>query len=436
MTYRFRWSICVLSVALIGTAKAADDAGGAAVPVPSQSLAERRYVDIEPIRKDPVLKWKVKSQAGAAKEEWTNPIVHKGVMYGSARGTMHAIDVETGKLLWTLKGPGGHPAIQGDTLYAAGVDKFNAVDLATGKSKYETPCTPMLSDWAQAYGFMKPAVVIADGVGFCGAKSTSSIDCNYHAIDLATGKLLWKNKPGNEAWTARPTVGGGRLYGSSHRDPIAGNDPNPHGRPKQGAAIVAMDAKTGEILWKREGAGTSSNPIYQDEVVYVGLMNAVEALDAKTGKVLWTAPATIRTKSKNHPDGGAITGMALHDNILVAGGAGATLVAIDTKTQQELWKFKEEGINEILSPVICRDVVLTTTAGTVGGTDAAKGGRNSPIFGLDLKTGKILWQCVIPGSDAGPERSFNTYVCGWAYPEGKRIFVFSFTGYFYCFEQP
>jgi hypothetical protein len=27
-------------------------------------------------------------------------------------------------------------------------------------------------------------------------------------------------------------------------------------------------------------------------------------------------------------------------------------------------------------------------------------------------------------------------VCGWAYPEGKRIFVFSFTGYFYCFEQP
>ncbi len=431
-------SACVLSSLTIGIAGAAEP-GPMPVTVPSESLMQRRFVDIEPIRKDPVLKWKVKSAAGAAKEEWSNCIVYKGVMYGSARDILHAIDVETGKLLWTLKQASGHPAIQGDTLYVTGTEKFYAVDLATGKVKYETACSPMMSDWSQAHGFMKPAAVLQNGVAFFGAKSPETVDCYYHAVELATGKLLWKAKPKNEAWTARPCVGGGRLYGSSHRDPIKPGDPTCWGRPEKGECIVAMDVKTGEVLWSRDGLSTSANPVYNDEVVYVGLMNLVEAMDAKTGQTLWTAPAEIRKATKNHPKGGAVTGLALHDNVLIASGAGSTLVAIDVRERKELWRFKEPGVGEILTPVICRDTVIVPTAGAVGGEDAAKGGRNSPIFGLDLKTGSKLWQCMVPGTDClenGQRRSYNSYVCGWGYPEGKRIFVFSFTGYFYCFEQP
>lgn len=136
--------------------------------VPGTSLVQRRFVDAEPIRRDPVVRWKVRSVAGAAKEEWTNCVVHAGVMYGTARDVLHAIDVEKGELLWTVKGPGGHPAIEGDTLYAAGADRFYAVDLATGKVKWETPSSPMLCGWTQSHGFMKPATVIADGVAYFG----------------------------------------------------------------------------------------------------------------------------------------------------------------------------------------------------------------------------------------------------------------------------
>lgn len=440
MHKQFLLSTCMASVFMTGLAGAVETAP-LPVPVPGPSLMNQRYIDVEPIRKDPVIKWKVASISGVAKEEWSNCIVHNGVMYGSAKGVLHAIDVESGKLLWTVKGPGGHPAIQGNTLYAAGEEKLFAIDLATGKIKRETVCSPMLCDWAQSYGFMKPAVVIQDGIAYFGAKSNKSEDCNYHAVDIESGKLLWKAKPKNEPWTARLCVGGGRLYGSSHRDPIAPGNPEIWGRPKQGEAIVAMDLKTGAVLWTRDGVSSMANPVYQDEVVYIGLMNAVEALDAKTGKILWTAPAPVRSVTKNWPEGGMITGLALHDNVLLACGAGATLIAIDIKTQKELWRFKQPEIAEILNPVICRDVVLVTTAGRVGGDDPAAGGRNSPIYGLDLKTGNILWQCKVPGTDCPPAenkkfKSFNSYVCGWAYPEGKRLFVFSFTGYFYCFEQP
>ena len=406
--------------------------------VPGTSLVQRRFVDAEPIRRDPVLRWRVRSVAGAAKEEWTNCIVHDGVMYGTARDVLHAIDVEKGELLWTVKGPGGHPAIAGDTLYAAGTDRLYAVDLKTGAVKWETPCSPLLCGWSQSYGFMKPAAVIADGVVYFGAKSDATVDCRYHAVDLASGKLLWQVKPGNEPWTARPTIGGGRLFGSCHYDPIAPGDPAVWRRPRQGSGLVALDGKTGRTSWFRAGPATIANPVYDGDTLYVGLPNGVEALDAETGESLWTAPVAIRSLSKDHPDGGNVTGLALHDGVLVAGGAGPTLVAVDVATRQELWRYREPDVGEILNPVICRDVVIVATCGRVGGDDFATG-RNSPIVGLDLKTGRKLWQCAVPGTDClvdGERRAWNSYVCGWAWPADRRLFVFSFTGCFYCFEEP
>ena len=410
--------------------------GGAVVPEPS--LMQRRFLDIEPIRRAPKLKWKTRSVAGAAKEEWTNCIVHDGVMYGTARDVLHAIDADSGSLLWTAEGPGGHPAIHGDTVHAAGTDRFYALDRLTGTARWETPTSPLLCGWSQSHGFMKPATVVHDGVGFFGTKSNATVDCHYHAVDLATGAVLWKTKPRNEPWAARPTVGGGRLYGAFHRDPVAPGNPAIWGRPQEGSGLVALDVKTGEVLWSRQGPATIANPVYHDETLYVGHANAVAALDARTGETRWTCPVEIRGLSKDHPEGGNVTGLALHDGVLLAGGAGPTLVAIDVAARAERWRFHMPQVVEILSPLICRDVVVVSTCGKVGGDDPATG-RNSPIVGLDLKTGRTLWECTVPGTDCvvdGRQQAWNSYVCGWAYPQGRRLFVFGFTGCFYCFEEP
>ena len=423
----------LILASLLGPAGAAEPQ-----PLPGTTLMQRRFLDIEPIRRDPALRWKVRSVAGAAKEEWTNCLVQDGVMYGTAQGVLHAIDVGKGELLWTRQGPGGHPAILGDTVYAAGSGRFYAVDGRSGEVKWEIPTSPMLCGWSQSYGFMKPATVIADGVAFFGGKSTASIDCHYHAVDLATGRLLWKVKPGNEPWTARPIVAAGRLYGSCHLDPISPDDPSVWRRPLRGRGLVALDVKTGNRAWFRPGTSTVANPVYEGGTLYIGGSNEVEALDAETGETLWKADVEIRSRSKTHPKGGGVTGLALHDGVLVAGGAGPTLVAIDVATRRELWRFREPGVEEILNPVICRDVVIVSTCGKLGGKDFETG-RNSPIVGLDLKTGRKLWQCLVPGSDClvnGERKAWNSYVCGWAYPTDNKLFAFSFTGCFYCFEEP
>ena len=97
----------LILASLLGPAGAAEPQ-----PLPGTTLMQRRFLDIEPIRRDPALRWKVRSVAGAAKEEWTNCLVQDGVMYGTAQGVLHAIDVGKGELLWTRQGPGGHPKWQ------------------------------------------------------------------------------------------------------------------------------------------------------------------------------------------------------------------------------------------------------------------------------------------------------------------------------------
>jgi outer membrane protein assembly factor BamB len=433
-----KWSkICaVLAILLFSVLSGTKATAEVSAPViPEESLMQQRYRDVEPIRKNPVLKWKAKAVNGVAKEEWTNCIAYKGVLYGTANSVLHAIDIETGKILWTVKGPGGHPAISNDTLYAAGTKNFYAVDLSTGKIKWEIECGPMLCSWRQSYGFMKPAVVISGDTAFFGNKSIDSLDCPYYAVDLKTKKIIWKKKPKNEAWTARLSVGKGRLYGSGHDDPKNG-DPGAWGRPRQGKLLLAMDCKTGETIWSVDGMSSNANPVYYNETVLFGSgegdKSKIYAFDAKTGKPLWDIPCAPGGKDKS------IFGLAVHKNYVVAGGSGRNLRCFDIKEKKELWNFKPEGVTELLNPVIHRDVVYVSSCAKIGGEDFSTG-RNSPIYGLDLKTGDKLWECNIPGTDClenGEKRSWNSYSPAWVYQEGKKIFVLAFTGYFYCFEEP
>ncbi|MGE3807849.1 MAG: PQQ-binding-like beta-propeller repeat protein [Gemmataceae bacterium] len=240
---------------------------------------------------------------------------------------------------------------------------------------------------------------------------------------MATGKHLWKVKHKNEPQLSNITVAGGRVYAASFADPSKERGPSAHGRSGAGE-FIALDAKTGKVLWAIPG-GTMCKPLYRDEVVYAFRQNALTSLDAGTGKLLWTLPMEETISA---------TGLALSGDFLVVAGFNTTvpLRCINIKERKEAWSFKPEGVSEILSPIICGDLVLVTTAGKVGGLDYERG-RTSPIYGLDLVTGNQVWHCAIPGSECvedGQRRAFNTYVGGWAYPDGKRIYVLSFTGKF------
>ena len=112
-----------------------------------------------------------------------------------------------------------------------------------------------------------------------------------------------------------------------------------------GAAVQALDASTGDLLWeyKRKvaanvaaSARTKNLAIYDDIVVYTAPDSYVVGLDARTGELRWESKAeeSGHTSGPLVVEGKAITGRACAgkwENCFIA--------AHDVKTGKELWRF-------------------------------------------------------------------------------------------------
>ena len=112
------------------------------------------------------------------------------------------------------------------------------------------------------------------------------------ALNAKTGEILWEYWSGIDqkistvccGWVNRGlAMGEGMLF-------LGQLDAN----------VVALDMKTGKVVWKtpiekwENGYGITSAPLYYDGIVYSGITGGefgvrgrLTALDAKTGKILW-----------------------------------------------------------------------------------------------------------------------------------------------------
>jgi polyvinyl alcohol dehydrogenase (cytochrome) len=159
------------------------------------------------------------------------------VYFGDSKGSVTALDAETGEPLWKSR-VDDHPSarLTGAPLLHAGrlyVPVSSHEEVAAGNPKYEC-CT------------FRGSVV---------------------ALDAATGKQLWKtytvvdapkqtrvNKAGAQMWGPS----GGAVWSTPSLDPEKGvlyvGTGNAYTDPAPGTtdAVIAMDAKTGRLLWSRQ----------------------------------------------------------------------------------------------------------------------------------------------------------------------------------------
>jgi len=151
-----------------------------------------------------------------------------------------------------------------------------------------------------SYGSYASTPVIVDGVVY-----SQDLASNVEAIDLGTGKVLWR-----KAYDAKDegpngvTVAGGRVYGATP------------------TAAFALDQATGEQVWSTTldtspTAGIDMAPGYRDGIVYVSTVpttarsqytgpdvGVLWALDARTGRMLWS----FRTIAAGARGGGSYGG--------------------------------------------------------------------------------------------------------------------------------
>ncbi len=188
-----------------------------------------------------------------------------------------------------------------------------------------------------------------------------------YGVDLASGKVAWRADPGASPSRGGLAVGGGMVFIG-----VGGATPS----------LVAINEKTGEVLWTSvlapasgEPTGQASGaPLYSDGIVSIGTnadygyRGQIVGFDAKTGKEAWrfyVTPSPGQPGSETWPK----------DNNAWLHGGGA------------VW------LDGVYDPKLGLDVYVTGNAVPQYGGEYRPGDNlfTDSIVGLDARTGQLKW---------------------------------------------
>jgi quinohemoprotein ethanol dehydrogenase len=292
------------------------------------NLYNQRYSPLTQINRDTVkdLKalWRTSmgSGAGPGNGGQAQILVYEGTLYvANGVNDVFAMDVETGRTLWTYRGNpdprAGSPigkvsrgvALGEGKVFVGHTDaRLAALDQRTGKVVWSI----VAEDWKQGYAITS-APLYYDGLvitGFNGGEMGTR--GRVKAYDAKNGKLKWTfytvpgpGEPGHDTWPQDSdawTRGGAPVWQTPAVDPELGliyfstGNPGPdlNGAVRKGdnlfsVSIVAIEAKTGKYRWHFQQVRhdiwdyDSPNPVVLFDAPYEGRMRKGLVQVGKTG---------------------------------------------------------------------------------------------------------------------------------------------------------
>ena len=155
--------------------------------------------------------------------------------------------------------------------------------------------------------------------------------------------------------------------------------------------ITPANAGTLRAAWTFAMPGDAilqTTPLVVDGVMYATQPGAVVAIDARTGRLIWrsTRQRKVRNPYEINPFN---RGAAIAGDRLFVGTLDAALVALDARTGNVLWETQVAdsmlGYSLTSAPLVVKDKVLV---GITGGEFGARGFLDA----YDIATGKRLWR--------------------------------------------
>ena len=470
---------------ITGPTQAELDAAGSATEAwlyASHDYAGTRFVDLKQITSEnaktlrPVCLYRSEQAASVQ----TSPLVYQGVMYLTFGRATVAIDAKTCRERWTHvwqpKGQEISPANRGAAIKDGKLVRGTAdgyliaLDMADGSLLWSKP----IASFAGGQYFSMPPLIYGDLI-IAGPSGADFGSKNWvGAFKLETGEPVWKfnlvpdpGEPAADTWESPESLkhGGGSLWTPLSLDakagivylPVGNPAPDFYGELRPGAnlftdSLVALDAKTGKLLWYRQfiphdvhDADLSQvSPLF--ETAIDGKAHAVITVSGKDGLLrlldrdshdqFYEVPITTRenvdalpTVEGVHRCPGLLGGMEWNgpaydpgSNTLFVpavdwcgtfskapkdppimqgmhyyGGAVASdpretsrgwLTALDASTGKERWKYASP------TPLVAG---VTATSGGVLFT----GDLNNDFLALDAKTGNVLYRFNTGGSIGG-----------------------------------
>lgn len=311
-------------------------------------------------------------------------LVHAGTAYRASGWALCAIDITSGKRVWTetRKGGFGPPSLDDGVLVAPNASPRDthvyAFDAGTGEElwRWTQPRDPDAKSGSIGYALIGGGYVVVQGSE------------GAFGLDARSGAELWR---ADLPASGLPAIQGKTVFLASGRE------------------LRALDLSTGEALWNWSAESPLSPwPVVGQELVYV-VGGVTYALDRMTGETRWEAdvaddlPPALGGRSLFVPDG-------------------SSMVALDASTGEVRWRRDTEEQDFLTMPASVSDGVVY--AGTQRGLVYAwTGGSGEQLWSLKVEIERCLAEDAPP--QPGPEcRLFTPQLRSLLLiPDGGRLYV-------------
>jgi alcohol dehydrogenase (cytochrome c) len=282
------------------------------------------------------------NNAGATQ---TNPLVYKGVMYLTIDKQIVAIDAATCRERWTynwqtkdqvLSATNRGVALKDGRVIRGTADGYLiAVDMAKGSLLWSRK----IADAKSSQYLSMPPLIFGDLIIYGPAGGDWGEKSWIGAFKLDTGEPVWRfnlipdaDEPGADSWT-NPQArehGGGAVWTPLSLDadkgvlfvPVGNPAPDFYREARPGSnlytdSVVALDAKTGKLLWYQQFSGddmhdwdlSQVSPIFRAEVkgrprnllTVSGKDGLLRMLDRDSHEILYEMPITTRENVQAEP---------------------------------------------------------------------------------------------------------------------------------------
>ena len=291
-----------------------------------------------------------------------------GKIFVTTKTEVYALDKDTGNILWhtEVPAPGAWPSVY----------KIDDTHLVIGNSSLDVETGDIL--WTSPVFSANPSPFFANNVYSPEEKmfyvKTGAYVQGWDFSDPSIPPTLeWETYVDGGG-----PVGSGVQYGDGKVFP---GSYDPH--------QVALDARTGEVLWDTE----TKTPMVFSGAYYEGLFfrggthdNTLYCFDATSGEILWTYnPQT--------EDGYFCSGPAVAYGLVYELNKDGFLYALDVDTGELVWKYEGPGLLMFPgNPSVADGKIYATTGQTASYVSEES---ESEFACLDAYTGELLWKLPI-----------------------------------------
>ncbi len=305
----------------------------------------------------------------------TAPVYSSGRLFTLGEKVLYANDAYNGFLLWKKEIPSleprvnlprdcGYMATDGDHVYLAVKNNCLKINGRTGETELEFNCPKIAGNHEYNWGYVGITDKILfgsnvrsgnfytqgrgpwyDDSSFGNAEDSHKVlsDCVF-AYGLTSSEKIWEYS--GVIINSTITVGGGRIYFVENRNPNVLNSKSRRlsgGKEWMSLHLVALDMKTGKLLWDEEMNFEQRTPVffssYKNELL-ITLRSSTKsfdlrAIEAKSGKSVW---------ARNHGWENNHHGAHRRHPVIIGNVVYQQPYAYNLKTGKEEWSTSKVGV--------------------------------------------------------------------------------------------